>query len=257
MIEPTAGRPERSRLLRTELILVLLLSLGASGIYAVLRIINLLSSHMRLSDQTATIVAPVTPDRPWLDLTYQLVGIGLALVPVALVAHFLRRSGEGLAGIGFDGTDRVRDLARGLVVAALVGGTGLGLYFTARSLGINVNLVPSALGNVWWAIPVLVLAAVQNAVLEEVIVLGYFLHRLEQLGVKWRSALLASALLRGSYHLYQGFGGFIGNFAMGLFFGLLYRRWGRVMPLVVAHAVIDTVAFVGYQLLHGHVSWLP
>jgi membrane protease YdiL (CAAX protease family) len=45
--------------------------------------------------------------------------------------------------------------------------------------------------------------------------------------------------------------------AMGAVFVLLYRRWGRVMPMVAAHALIDTTAFVGYALLAGHVSWLP
>ena len=40
---------------------------------------------------------------------------------------------------------------------------------------------------------------------------------------------------------------------MGLIFGYLYRRWGRVMPLIIAHTLIDMVAFVGYALLHGHV----
>jgi membrane protease YdiL (CAAX protease family) len=68
---------------------------------------------------------------------------------------------------------------------------------------------------------------------------------------------VASSVLRGSYHLYQGVGGLVGNMVMGAVFCLLYQRWGRVMPLVVAHALIDTVAFVGYALLAGHVSWLP
>jgi membrane protease YdiL (CAAX protease family) len=44
---------------------------------------------------------------------------------------------------------------------------------------------------------------------------------------------------------------------MGLIFGYLYKRWGRVMPMIIAHTLIDTVAFVGYAVLHGHVSWLP
>ena len=44
---------------------------------------------------------------------------------------------------------------------------------------------------------------------------------------------------------------------MGLLFGKLYQRWGRVGPLVVAHSLIDIVAFVGYALLAGKVSWLP
>ena len=70
-------------------------------------------------------------------------------------------------------------------------------------------------------------------------------------------ALVASSVLRGSYHLYQGIGGLIGNMAMGVVFVLLYRRWGRVGPLVAAHALIDIVAFVGYALLAGKVGWLP
>ena len=28
-------------------------------------------------------------------------------------------------------------------------------------------------------------------------------------------------------------------------------------PLIIAHFLIDAVAFVGYALLAGHVSWLP
>lgn len=103
----------------------------------------------------------------------------------------------------------------------------------------------------------LILSAVQNSVLEEVIVVGYSLRRLGQLGWTPMAALVASSVLRGSYHLYQGIGGFIGNMVMGVVFVLAYRRWGRVGPLVVAHALLDIVAFVGYALLAGHVSWLP
>jgi membrane protease YdiL (CAAX protease family) len=71
------------------------------------------------------------------------------------------------------------------------------------------------------------------------------------------AALVASSVLRGSYHLYQGVGGFVGNMVMGVLFVLLYRRWGRVGPLVAAHALLDIVAFVGYGLLAGKVGWLP
>jgi membrane protease YdiL (CAAX protease family) len=80
---------------------------------------------------------------------------------------------------------------------------------------------------------------------------------LRQLGFGDPAAIGLSALLRGSYHLYQGIGGFVGNVAMGLLFGWLYRRWGRVTPLVVAHTLLDVGAFVGYAVLVDHVSWLP
>ena len=49
----------------------------------------------------------------------------------------------------------------------------------------------------------------------------------------------------------------LGNMAMGVLFGWLFLRWGRVMPLIVAHALIDIVAFLGYALLDGRVDWLP
>jgi membrane protease YdiL (CAAX protease family) len=71
------------------------------------------------------------------------------------------------------------------------------------------------------------------------------------------AAVAISATLRGSYHLYQGFGGFIGNAIMGVIFGLLFLRWRRVGPMIIAHTLIDAVAFIGYALLVGHVSWLP
>jgi membrane protease YdiL (CAAX protease family) len=104
---------------------------------------------------------------------------------------------------------------------------------------------------------VLLLSALQNALLEEFVVVGYLVVRLRQIGLRDRWAVGTSALVRGSYHLYQGLGGFVGNAVMGLLFGWLYTRWGRVTPLVVAHTVLDVFAFVGYALLAGHVSWLP
>ena len=48
-----------------------------------------------------------------------------------------------------------------------------------------------------------------------------------------------------------------GNVVMGLVFSAFYLRRRRVMPLVVAHTVMDAVAFLGYAGLAGHVSWLP
>jgi membrane protease YdiL (CAAX protease family) len=139
----------------------------------------------------------------------------------------------------------------------VIGGTGLGLYLAAFHLGVELNVVAENLPDVWWRIPVLLLSAAQNAVLEEVVVVGYLLSRLDRLGVRPARAIVLSAVIRGSYHLYQGVGGFAGNAAMGLIFGILYRRWGRVTPLIIAHFLIDAVAFVGYALLAGHVSWLP
>jgi len=245
------------RLLGRETLIVLGLSLGASALYAYISFIGSLTAPKALNTQTANLNGSLAPGRPWLDLSLQLFNIGTALVPVLLVGYLLVREGSSIRALGFDLTRPGWDLSRALLVAAAIGGSGLALYLGAQASGVNLTVVPSSLPDVWWRIPVLILSATQNAVVEEVIVVGYLLRRLEQLGWSWPASVAASALLRGSYHLYQGVGGFFGNVVMGLVFCLLYRRWRRVAPLATAHALIDTVAFVGYVLLAGHVSWLP
>ncbi|MFG1960331.1 CPBP family intramembrane glutamic endopeptidase [Nonomuraea sp. NPDC049028] len=245
------------RLIKAEILVVFSVSLGASGLLALVRLIGALTAPEQLKGQQAVLVRSLAPGRPWLDLTLQLVDIAISVAPVALVAYLLVRSGESMRTIGVDLREPRRDLVRGALLAAAIGGSGLAFYLVVYAIGINLSVVAGQLPDVWWRIPVLLLAAAQNGVLEEVLVSGYLLHRLEQAGwAPWRSVVVA-ALLRGSYHLYQGFGGFVGNVVMGLVFGRLYQRWGRAMPLVVAHTLIDAVAFAGYAAQHGKVSWLP
>lgn len=245
------------RILRSELLLVLALSLGASAVSSLISFTGALTRPGGLKDQAANLNSSYAPGRPWLDLAWQLFGVATALVPVALVAHLLIRERAGVGVIGFDLRRPWSDLGRGTVVAAGIGSAGLAFYLVARATGFNLTVVPESLPDVWWKYPVLILSAVQNSVVEEVIVVGYLLRRLDQLGWSPMAALAASSVLRGTYHLYQGIGGFIGNMVMGVVFVLLYRRWGRVGPLVAAHALLDIVAFVGYGLLAGRVDWLP
>jgi membrane protease YdiL (CAAX protease family) len=240
-----------------EVWLVLGLSLGASAVYAVVQLLANLTARGGLANATATLNGSQAPGRPWLDLTYQLLGIFFALVPVLLAVHLLQRDHDDARGLlGLDLRRHGFDAATGVGLAALIGIPGLGLYVLARHLGINATVVAAALPHVWWAIPVLVLSAVQNAVLEEVVVVGYLLTRLRELGWRTPYAIVASALLRGSYHLYQGFGAFVGNAIMGVIFGLFYRRFGRVMPLIVAHSILDIVSFVGYTVFAKHLAFL-
>lgn len=235
--------------LRAEVWIVLGLSLGQSAVYSLVRIVARLTEETPLGEQTAALNPSVTP-RPLLDLTYQLLGIAFALVPVALALYLLSAGGRrATARIGFDLARPGRDLAVGVGLAALIGIPGLLFYLAGRALGITVAVNPAALNEHWWAIPVLLLAAVKNAVVEEVLAVGYLLERLEEWGWGWRASTLTSATLRGAYHLYQGIGPFFGNLVMGLVFNEYYRRSRRTMPLVVAHTLLDVVAFVGYWLL--------
>jgi uncharacterized protein len=241
--------------IKLELGIVFALSLGASAVYSIVSIIARLTAETRLSDQTATINRQLS-EREWLDFTYQFLGLALGLAPVALVLFLLWESKQSpFQLIGFDLREPLKDILRGTWLAALIGIPGLGLYFAARQLGISAQVVPADLGNYWWTIPMLLFAAVKASLLEEIVVVAYLFDRLKKLGVSATGQILVSATLRASYHLYQGFGGFIGNFVMGLVFGYLYQRFGRVMPLVVAHFLLDAAVFVGYAALRDFLPF--
>ncbi len=251
------ARPLSRRTLGTEVLLVLGVSLGQSALYSAVAIIARLTADRPLSEQTATLNASQSA-RPWLDLTYQLLRILFALVPVLLAVHLLNRDSDGARRtLGLAPRRPGYDLTRGAVLAAAIGLPGIGLFWVAAQLGINASVVPAGLPALWWAVPVLILAAAQNAILEEIIVVGYLMTRLREIGWRVGAVIAASALLRGSYHLYQGFGAFAGNAVMGVVFGLFFLRTRRVLPLVVAHTLLDVVAFVGYTLLpRAWFDWL-
>ncbi len=232
-------------------------SLGQSAVYAIVSLAAKLTADRPLSQQTATLNPSQSP-RPWLDLTYQLLGILFAIVPVLLAVHLLRRDRADVRqALGLDLRRPGADLGWGAALAAAIGLPGLALVYVAAALGLNASLVPAALPDIWWAVPVLMLAAVQNAVLEEVVVVGYLLTRLRELGWSTGAMVAGSAVLRGSYHLYQGFGAFVGNAVMGVVFALFFLRTRRVLPLIVAHTLLDVVAFVGYTLLpRDWLDWL-
>jgi len=242
------------RRLRAEVLIVLGLSLGQSAVYSVVQLLDKMT-RAPLADATSTLNRSQST-REYFDLTYQLLDILFALVPVALVFYFLSthvqatRDGEGsaFARLGFNLARPGKDLLQGLGLAALIGIPSLGLYAAGRALGITTAIVPSGLDAYWWTVPVLILSAVRHAIVEEVIVVGYLLDRIGKFGWSVPAGIVVSALLRGSYHLYQGFGPFIGNVVMGLVFGWIYTKTKRVMPLVIAHALLDIVAFVGFSL---------
>lgn len=242
------------------MLVVLGISLGQSAVYAILSIINKLTREVPLNQQTTSMNTSTTPDRPWLDFAYQVAGTVFPLMPVLLVLYLLwsvHRPKDGpFRSMGFDLRRPGFDLALGFGIFAGIGVIGLAFYVFAREIGINTDISAANLTSVWWMVPMLLLRAVMNGVLEEVVMLGYLFTRWQQRGGGVWPIILISALVRGTYHVYQGFGGFIGNAVMGVVFGWIYVRTKRVMPLVVAHTLLDVVAFVGYALLAPYISWL-
>jgi membrane protease YdiL (CAAX protease family) len=237
---PEAPLPRRT--LAEEALVVLALSLLASAVYA---IISVLEAPLR-----GVTVASVNQSTV---LARQVAGVVFGLAPVWLVLYLVRRNGEGAGGIGLDLAEPRGDLAKGLLLFVVVGIGGIGVYLGSVALGVNRFVVPVPPLGHWWTMPVLVLRAAEAALVEEVIVVAYLVTRLQQLRAAPLAAVGASALLRGTYHLYQGFGGFAGNLVMGLLFGLVFVRTRRAWPLVLAHLLLDVGAGVGYILFREHL----
>ena len=253
---PVAAIPDLTRVRPgIELLLVLGVSLGQSAVYSILSIIDKLTVNVPLNQQTTSMNNSITPDRPWLDLAYQVAGLVFPLVPAMFALYLLQRTGDRRR-IGFDLRRPAFDVGWGFGLAAGIGIPGLALYLAARTFGFNTIVAPANLAQNWWTVPVLVGAAVMNGVLEEVVMIGFWFVRGRQLDWPVWVVLVSSAVVRGSYHLYQGFGGFAGNIVMGLVFGLAYLKFKRVGPLVVAHVILDLVSFIGYALLAPLVDWL-
>ncbi|GHF18145.1 CPBP family intramembrane glutamic endopeptidase [Pseudolysinimonas yzui] len=238
--------PARRRIV-AEIVIVLGLSLGMSALYSIVTLINRATYETPLADQTATIVAS-RDSRPIFDLLYQLLGIASDLFPVALVCFLLWSATKPHLGrLGIDAKHPVRDTLFGLGLALPIGIAGLGIFLAGRALGIGVGISASNLTEQWWTIPVLLLTAARAAIQEEVIMIGYLFARLGDLRFGRWAIILTSAAIRGTYHLYQGYGAFVANFAMGVVFGWLYTRGAerRVIPFVVTHFAIDAVVLVG------------
>ncbi|MGH3451875.1 MAG: CPBP family intramembrane glutamic endopeptidase [Haloechinothrix sp.] len=253
--KPIADPRERKAVV-FELALVFSITLGLSALRSLLSFLDSLLRPEPLAEQQVALNTPQAAVDT-IDLLKQLLGVLQLVGWGALGLYLLWRAGIGLSRIGLGRRLRVSDVGIGCGLAALIGSPGLALYFIGWRLGLNLAVLPSTVDETWWRPITLTLAAFGNSFAEEVLVVGYLLTRLRQLGVGENASLLLSAILRGAYHFYQGVGGFVGNLIMGLIFGRVWQRTTRLWPLIIAHTLLDVVTFVGYSLLRGHVGWLP
>ncbi|MEY8565582.1 type II CAAX endopeptidase family protein [Corynebacterium sp.] len=247
------------RAIRWELLIVLTVTFGASGVRSALRLLEAATLPEDLNKQSTTLNARQST-LGWLDPAFQLVSTGVLVAWGGLALFLLlRHVPPALAGAsgptgpsrpsGVHLRPRWRDIAPGAGLAALIGVPGLAFYVGAVQLGLSKEVIPTGLDRSVQDLLLLVLNSWANGFAEEILVVAWLCCRLRQLRVPWMWVFLASAVLRGSYHLYQGYSAGLGNMVMGLVFVWFFYRTGRVWPLVVAHGVIDTVAFVGYQVL--------
>lgn len=93
----------------------------------------------------------------------------------------------------------------------------------------------------------IIVLSIVNPVFEEVLVVGYVVEALRGRRSAWFAIHLSTAV-RLVYHLYQGPVGVLTIVPIGFAFAWLYARFGRLWPLIVAHALLD---FVPLMLARG------
>lgn len=173
-------------------------------------------------------------------LSYLPIG---AVVPLALL--LLNRTGQDLPALGLTKPGWRRDVWPGAGIAAAGYGAVLVLAIVlAPVIRADKQLFSApAIGHLpdYYIVYGIVIAAV-SATAEEILVSGYLLTRLEQLGWDPRRALVLSLTLRTSYHVYYGLG-FLLTIPFGYFATRSFQKHRRLMPPVIAHFLYDAVLF--------------
>jgi membrane protease YdiL (CAAX protease family) len=164
--------------------------------------------------------------------------VGIELVGLAVASWIGRVRGWSVWSFGLRPT--WRGTGAGVVLATTTGiaVTLLGLVVNVASLGsVRFGPLPGSL-----SLTVVLLVSAVNPVFEEAIGVGYFIHALRRFGM-W-PAVLASAGFRTLLHAYQGFNAVVIVLPLGIAFAVVYARYRRLWPLVVAHAVFSLVAWL-------------
>jgi len=88
-----------------------------------------------------------------------------------------------------------------------------------------------------------------NPLFEELIVRGYLMSEIFDLGGNALLAVLASVAVQMSYHLYQGLGNGIALTAGFSVYSVYFWRTRRIAPVVLAHFCVDAYASLARKLL--------
>jgi len=247
---PSTRRPDRAgarpitdprlrRLYGWETLVVLSIFPLGSTIAAVTYLLMHVTTGVEYSNGSMVIAG-----EPGLSLTLS-IGIVLSeFAAAALVVFLLVRNGEGVESIGLAGHRFRRDLALVLPVWVLVQWIPQAVG-SALVTGLHLpryTVVGPALPAAF--VVVAILKSLQAAVVEEIVVLGYLVRRLEQRGWSATTVVVIAVLVRVSYHLYYG-PGVLPIVLWALATVLVYRWLRRLLPFIVCHFVWDAGIAIG------------
>jgi len=211
---------------------------------AVMGAVVLLAQHVN-GVGSVTRFPVILQDNPVANL---IIGI-LSYLPVAVMVpvalHLLARTGQPPRMLGLVRPTFRYDVwpALGLMGASFGSEIVLAIIMSPLLLHHPSLLSKTAVGSVpaYYVIYGIAISAT-TAVAEEVLVNGYLLVRLEQLGWSPRRAFILSLALRTSYHVYYGIG-FIFTVPFGYFVTRSFQKNRRLSRPIVAHFLWDATLF--------------
>jgi membrane protease YdiL (CAAX protease family) len=244
---PPTLDPALRRVQGIELLIVLAIFPLGSTYQAVVDLIERIQAGFSIPSHT------IPPLRgAWLEFSFGSFVEILQLGSVFLVWYLLVRSDEGLGGINL-GLRRWRmDLAFLLPIFIVVQWLPIvaGTHILSATNLHGFFLLPSS-----GPLPLSLLTSFQviqglvAGILEEIVILGYLVRRLEQRGFGIAAVVAIDVLVRVSYHLYYGWN-VIPIACWALVSVLVYLRVRRLLPFIICHFVWDA-AFPFRDFYHG------
>jgi membrane protease YdiL (CAAX protease family) len=198
-------------------------------------------NHGGKSTQFATILH----GQPVANLILEIVAYlsVAAIVPLALL--LLHHTGQTPKVLGLGVPRFKRDVFPGLGLGAAAFAVEVAILIPFNGFLINhkslVNHVVSGHVPKYYIIGGIAMSAT-TAIAEEVLVNGYLLTRLAQLGWTPRKSLVLSLILRTSYHIYYGLG-FLLTVPFGFFVTRSFQKHHKLNRPIVAHFLFDAILF--------------
>ena len=153
---PVITDPAERRLVGTEILVVLTVTLGLSALRSALSLLNALLQTVPLNEQQVALNAPAAPRRAWWTWRSSSRRAAAGRVGGAGGVPAAARRVRVARPSGWTRTRPGRDALGAVGLAALIGIPGLGLYLVAHALGVSVTIAPTTLSDTWWRMPVLI-----------------------------------------------------------------------------------------------------
>lgn len=208
----------------------------------------------------------------WVADLYQITGAGSIAIWTGILIGtlFMRREGIRWRDFGVRLPKGLREWIKNILIGLLtVFLVGIILGLLVDPLLQNLGFEKPAdvgdrftffLGKPWVFITYLVTVIWIGAALgEELLMRGFLLNRLAAFFGSTRFAWIISVIIQaaifGSLHAYQGTYGMISTGVIGLIFGIVYLVAGkRLLPLVLAHLILNTVTITSFYINGGMVN---